>query len=190
MIKRFRQSAASRIHDQISHDWEWVCLAQHYGVPTRLLDWSENPLVGLYFAVEKNESERGVVDGKLFVLNPDLLNERSAGKPTGVLLLGQDKMLDEYLPGSTADMKRGAVAAVAPQSFDRIVAQSGVFTITHRLDPLDLDKSCPDALEEFIVPQTAKVELKNELERLSVTAATVYPELEYLGTMIKRRHLK
>ena len=76
-------------------------------------------------------------------LDPDLLNVTSAGKPTGVLLLGQDETLDEYLPSFTPTMKRGGVAVVAPQSFDRIVAQSGVFTVTHSLDPLDLDQSCP-----------------------------------------------
>ena len=66
MIKRFRQAAASRMRNQPSQEWEWVCLAQHHGVPTRLLDWSENPLIGLYFAVETDDSDRGPVDGKLF----------------------------------------------------------------------------------------------------------------------------
>lgn len=188
MIKRFRQYAASRMRYQPTGEWEWVCLAQHHGVPTRLLDWSENPLVGLYFAIERDQSDRGIVDGKLFSLNPDALNEASAGKPVGVLLLGQDKELDEYLPSSTPTMRSGALAVVAPQAFDRIVAQSGVFTITHRLDAEDLDKSSPDAIEEFVIPQTAKEYLRIELERLNVTAATVYPDLEHIGTAIKLQH--
>lgn len=134
MIKRFRQATAARIRSSPSNEWEWVCLAQHYGVPTRLLDWSENPLIGLFFAVESDDSDRGPVDGKLFSLDPDFLNADTAGRPTGVLLIGQDEQLDEYLPSFEPKMKRGGIGVVAPQSFDRIVAQSGVFTITHRLE--------------------------------------------------------
>lgn len=188
MVKRFRQTCASRIRYQPSNEWEWVCLAQHHGVPTRLLDWSENPLVGLYFAAVADDADDEPVDGKLFSLDPDLLNATSAGKPTGVLLLGQDEQLDEYLPGVSRKMKQGAVAVIAPQSFDRIEAQSGVFTVTHSLDPLDLSKSCPDAIEEFVVPQTAKAHLKVELERLNIMAATVYPDLEHIGMAIKQRY--
>ncbi len=188
MIKRFRQAGASRIRYQPSNEWEWVCLAQHHGIPTRLLDWSENPLIGLYFAAEADDAGNGPVDGKLFSLNPDLLNATSAGKPTGVLLLGQDDQLNEYLPSASPKMKQGGVAVIAPQSFDRIEAQSGVFTVTHSLDPLDLSESCPDAIEEFVIPQTAKAHLRAELERLNITAATVYPDLQHIGMAIKQRY--
>jgi hypothetical protein len=188
MIKRFRQTAASRMRDRPAHEWEWVCMAQHHGVPTRLLDWSENPLIALYFAVEKDASDRGNVDGKLFSLDPERLNKANYGKPVGVLLLGQDEELNDYLPTAKPTMRRSGMAAVAPQSFDRIVAQSGVFTITHILDPLDLRESCPEAFEEFIIPQTAKAPLKNELKRLNITASTVYPDLEHIGLAIRDRY--
>jgi hypothetical protein len=187
MIKRFRQAASSRVRYLPANEWEWVCLAQHHGIPTRLLDWSENPLVGLFFAVEKDDSERGPVDGKLFALNPDLLNEAGAGQPKGVMLLGEDKELDDYLPGKQFAMKLPKFAVVAPQSFDRIVAQSGVFTITHYLDPQDLEQSSSAVIEEFIVPQTAKARLRIELQRLNITEATVYPDLEYIGRAIKQQ---
>ncbi len=58
--------------------WEWISLAQHYRVPTRLLDWSENPLVALYFAVEVDEDSNGAqVDGRVWALNPLQLNQSS-----------------------------------------------------------------------------------------------------------------
>src|SRR5437764_765572 len=55
MLKRFRQDAGPRLRDRPSDDWEWLFLAQHFGVPTRLLDWTENPLVGLWFAVAQDD---------------------------------------------------------------------------------------------------------------------------------------
>lgn len=55
--------------------FEWLCLMQHYGAPTRLLDWSESVLVALYFAVE-NKEDHGK-DGDLYVLNAASLNYHS-----------------------------------------------------------------------------------------------------------------
>lgn len=47
------------------NDWERATIAQHYGVPTRLIDWTENPLVGLYFAIENNNFDKN--DGVIWV---------------------------------------------------------------------------------------------------------------------------
>lgn len=58
--------------------FEWLCLMQHYGAPTRLLDWSESVLVGLYFTVWERKFDNQ--DGQLFVLNSRLLN-RDADVP-------------------------------------------------------------------------------------------------------------
>lgn len=60
---------------QCASDFEWLALLQHYGGFTRLLDWSENALVAIFFAVEGNSNDQ--VPGSLYVLNAAALNEQS-----------------------------------------------------------------------------------------------------------------
>lgn len=59
--------------------FEWLTLMQHYKAPTRVLDWSESLLIGLYFAVsqDQNKPQSPETDGALWILNPDRLNRVS-----------------------------------------------------------------------------------------------------------------
>jgi hypothetical protein len=61
MLRLFKQQACPFLTYTPKNDWEWLAVAQHHGLPTRLMDWSHNPLVAAYFAVEHEYSGDSVV---------------------------------------------------------------------------------------------------------------------------------
>jgi type I restriction enzyme M protein len=64
LFETFRREACGLLQYVPSDDWEWLSLAQHHGLPTRLLDWTTNLLASLYFAVRANPE----TDGRIFAL--------------------------------------------------------------------------------------------------------------------------
>lgn len=186
MMKRFKQEAARLLPSSHPSEWDWVSMAQHHGLPTRLLDWTTNPLVGLYFAVEERDDGRGR-DGKLFCLDPQALNEVTYRVGGGMLLLGQDAELDDYLAGSQNQQTRGPVAVVAQRTFGRIWAQAGVFTLTHRSDPKQFDEHVSsELLRSWVIPMTAKEGIRQQLGELRIYEASIYDDLDYWATHIKK----
>lgn len=187
MLTRFRQLAASRIPSIPNDDWEWLCLAQHYRLPTRLLDWSENPLVGLFFAVEAAPPGEPETDSNVYALDASALNRSSYGADPGLLsLTSANAKLSDYYPGSPDSGLRAPLAVLAPQTFDRIVAQSGVFTIKHQLDVQNLDDSACQHIQKWVIPAEKKTAIRIQLAKLGITEASVYPDPDRIATLIRQ----
>ena len=67
LFNEFKRLASPMIdRSQVATDWDWLFLAQHHGLPTRLLDWTTNPLIAAYFACET--SARGKRDGEIIAV--------------------------------------------------------------------------------------------------------------------------
>lgn len=194
MLKRFMQDAQSFLVDAPSNRWEWLFLAQHHGVPTILLDWSENALIALYFACERAESQLvGVAppNGDVWVLLPAKLNQTcgtwSGQHAEDLPLFGVDLGLEKYHPLELVSPQetRNPVAALATRSFRRISQQWGTFTVTDRMEALEDHPSASSFLNRLAVTADAKEAILDELRSLGIEDRIVYPDLERLGKRVK-----
>ena len=179
-IKRFKQNAGAFLTRTPEDTWHWIFLMQHHRGLTRLLDWSESPLVGLYFALEEGDEDK---DAVVWCLDPMALNVHAGHRqrhPRDVLGFGDDSALDNYLPDK---LKSGGgvlypVAGIGPRNSARMVAQSGTFTIIHaEAKPIE-DVSDQSHVWRFIVPANAKESLQAELKLIGFNELMLFPDLE------------
>ena len=141
------------------NDWEWLSLAQHYRLPTRLLDWTKNPLVALYFAVEDKVSS----DGAVYV-----------------------KKLPHYIPPdeqqSVSPFSLKKVRALIPSHLSkRISAQDGIFTI----HPSPIIPYDDDGIDKLIIDKNRKKELTKILDQYGINKMKLFPDLEGLSSYLR-----
>lgn len=193
MLARFRQEAAAAGLQYSFDDWGWITFAQHHALPTRLLDWSQTPLVALFFACEQGPVDSGIeTDGEFFLLHPHDLNQESGDDGGGhpPLLSDGDSTLQNYLPGRDLENKRKPLAVVAPLIFDRIRFQTGTFTVTQRppatTDAEPLRKTA--SLQAFTIPAASKTSLREQLSVLGFNAVSIYRDLDRIALGIKKTY--
>ena len=192
LMNRFKQNAYEFLVERPQGEWEWMHLARHHGLPSRLLDWTENPLVGLYFAVIGTSSDFNGKGGVLWCLSPPELNRIASNDTVRddviPMFLDEDELSpsDEFLANyrtsrvsnSVSHLPRTPAAAISIRTNKRIQAQSGVFTI-HHADPKPLeDWSDGSFLWRYIVPKGAKALLFEELRLSGITKLALFPDLD------------
>ncbi len=162
----FRREAHGFLAMVPTNEWEWLSLAQHHGLPTRLLDWTHNPLVALYFAVEANTE----TDGQIFALRA--LTKASASVRTAS-------------PFSLTSPVKYYPNIVTP----RIRAQEGLFVACAALEvPLDQALRSAWRVECLRVPVIRKAHLRYELFRIGVHASSLFPDVDGLTARIRWQH--
>jgi hypothetical protein len=198
-IEKFKRHAALLTELLLPPDDDrlgWLCVMQHYHAPTRLLDWSENLLVALYFTVSGDTKE----DGELWAMLPWALNH-AAGAGWGVPLLpltGHHKfLLDQPYWGGTPEALaqslelpspvQSPLAFEPPLRFPRMAVQASTFTI-HPVPEgtktiVDV-LSDPKYLVRYVVPASAKQELLKKLRVLGFSEGHLFPDLDGLSRMI------
>jgi FRG domain len=157
ILTLFRQQATPYLVVKPENDWEWLALAQHHGLPTRLMDWSRNPLVAAYFAVEDNHNDDSVVYAYRSKTHISLIRD---GDP----------------------FSRSKTGKFVPRHITRrITAQAGLFTI--HPDP---EKPFDDpSIDRLIVRKSCRKELKYILYKYGIHRATLFPDLDGLSRHIE-----
>jgi hypothetical protein len=190
LVNKFRQNANYLISAQVpSSDFQWLFLMQHYGVPTRLLDWTESPLVALYFSLETENKKTLKKDGALWLLYPGKLNENTNKDQEGYIPAFEDKehmetySTEKYVKG----LDQGVLpkAAIATRNNPRIQAQLGVFTISHHKKTPIEDIGDKKHVIKYIIPKECKKDLAEEISLIGIDKFQIFPELSVIGEIIK-----
>jgi hypothetical protein len=185
LLKRFRRYAYEYFK-RVPTEWETLFLARHHGLPTRLLDWTSNPLVALYFAAshENDEFARSAREARERKLEVDgtvwaVARRKDEGDDLDVFA---EKPAPLDVPGIRV------VYPVNPSP--RVTAQSGVFTLhgdpwtdlvkcagrKYAEDELDIAR-----LKRWTVPSGNKAGIILDLERVAINSRTLFPDLDGLA---------
>jgi FRG domain-containing protein/SET domain-containing protein len=189
--ERFITRAASLSDIRPTDKWDWYYVMQHYGAATRLLDWTEGALIGLYFAVRENRSYH---DAAVWALDPWELNRQRKAVGTKEVIPPGDpgitkqdrRRYDKWLWDRFAKGKKWAQlpAAVYPgHIMRRIGAQRSCFTI-HGWDRRGLDVIAEELnvpLTKIVIRSWAVGSIREELEICGIDETTVFPDLEGLS---------
>jgi hypothetical protein len=162
----------------------WMVRAQHYGVPTRLLDWTEKPAIALYFACVD-----AATDGAIFLMDPAQMNQLAVPLHPRIIFPDDSApIVEPYAELGPLLSAAGLRTIAVSPNWDnpRIKAQGGTFTL-HGERRFALDSSQCPSLAVVPIRKKHKNRLLKALEAFAINELTVYPELSRIAKIIKQR---
>lgn len=168
----FQANAFQYIGNSLPNDYyEWMVYAQHFGVPTQLLDFTYSHIISLMFAVEHafDYDEEDQDNAVVWFLNPLKLNEKTVRRSEIVNIINAQEVLrDAEYP----------VTISTPKNNNRINAQNGVFVyFPYESAPLEQVAPSEDTLIKVLIPHSNCKQVLSSLYRLRLRFSNLYPEL-------------
>ena len=194
LLRTFRRYARPYV-SPVDSEWNWLAVAQHHGLATRLLDWTYSPYVAMHFATE--DLNRFDVDGVIWCIDyvktreflPDklkqILDEEGANVFTAEMLTEAARTLSDLEHLAEDDF----VLFFEPPSLDdRIVNQFALFSLMSRAT-VRLDcwlSENPDLLRRVVIPAELKWEVRDKLDQANITERVLMPGLDGLSRWLTR----
>jgi hypothetical protein len=170
IMDEFRRVTARLVSSTVINDWDLLAVAQHHGLPTRLIDWTYSALAALWMVVKQGPDENGENrHGVVWILKApveDFIDAVAGNRPE-----------------KPSDVKESWV--FRPKVIaDRIHAQSGIFTVhalsedTKQFIPLEVSSTFTEKLFKILIPASKFESLRQELHECGVNDATMFPDLD------------
>lgn len=179
----FKLMARSRYSDCPRRDdiFPWLFLMQHYRLPTRLLDWSDSPLIALYFAIESAAYDD--VDAALWALSPTGLNFQQSQKRKIYMPESREvQQLGFEAFNSYTSNPDKRILAIFTEQFDvRHMVQQSVFTIHGSDIPINHLQESHNFIAGIQIPKEAKPAFRQILNLLGISRHAIFPDLENLA---------
>lgn len=187
---KFRARAQHRMQSRPAYDDlpEWLSTMQHYGLPTRLLDWSTSPMVASYFALEYllDDPKAEPCDAAVWLLRPTVLNV-AEGLEGEIFSINSKSCIPFLRPvfypqnGETGQVR----AVMASVHDNRIFVQQGAFTIHSRQEPLEETPGASKYLSKIVIPAESAASVAEQLRVSGYRRGDIFPDLANLALELK-----
>ncbi|RAJ92525.1 FRG domain-containing protein [Larkinella arboricola] len=195
LLRNFKKYAHQVVTKSDSF-WYWLSVAQHHGLPTRLMDWTFSPYVALHFvtACIDQYDHDGVVwcvdYKKVHAHLPKQLTECLTTEGADVFTIDMLTPITSLAEFDGLTDPACALFFEPPSMDERIVNQYALFSVVSS-PTLSLDewlKNHPDCYRRILIPHTLKWEIRDKLDQANINERVLFPGLDGLSSWLRRQY--